>query len=58
MVFFDAILIQLDRMVEEGFLKQDNRDMLFVSNSVKDLVQKMNAYKTPKIEHVINKVVS
>jgi len=56
--FFDAILIQLDRMVEEGFLKQDNRDMLFVSNSVKDLVQKMNAYKTPKIEHVINKVVS
>ena len=56
--FFDAILIQLDRMVEEGFLKQDNRDMLFVSNSVKDLVQKMNAYKTPKIELVINKVVS
>ncbi|WP_297803639.1 TIGR00730 family Rossman fold protein [uncultured Polaribacter sp.] len=56
--FFDAVLLQLDRMVEEGFLKQDNRDMLFVSNSVKDLVQKMNAYKTPKIEHVINKVVS
>ena len=56
--FFDAVLLQLDRMVEEGFLKQDNRDMLFVSNSVKDLVQKMNAYKTLKIEHVINKVVS
>ena len=56
--FFDAVLLQLDRMVEEGFLKQDNRDMLFVSNSVKDLVQKMNTYKTPKIEHVINKVVS
>ena len=56
--FFDAVLLQLDRMVEEGFLKQDNRDMLFVSNSVKDLVQKMNTYKTPKIEHEINKVVN
>ena len=56
--FFDAVLLQLDKMVEEGFLKQANRDMLFVSNSVKDLVQKMNTYKTPKIEHVINKVVS
>lgn len=56
--FFDAVLSQLDKMVEEGFLKQANRDMLFISNSVNDLMQKMNNYKTPKAEHVINKVVS
>lgn len=56
--FFDEVLSQLDKMVEEGFLKQANRDMLFVSNSVNDLMKKMNNYKTPKTEHVINKVVS
>jgi uncharacterized protein (TIGR00730 family) len=56
--FFDAVLSQLDKMVEEGFLKQANRDMLFISNSVNDLMKKMNNYKTPKTEHVINKVVS
>jgi uncharacterized protein (TIGR00730 family) len=56
--FFDAVLLQLDKMVEEGFLKQANRDMLFISNSVIYLMKKMNNYKTPKTEHVINKVVS
>jgi uncharacterized protein (TIGR00730 family) len=56
--FFDEVLSQLDKMVEEGFLKQANRDMLFISNSVIDLMKKMNNYKTPKTEHVINKVVS
>ena len=56
--FFDSVLLQLDNMVVEGFLKQANRDMLFVSTSVNDLILQMNAYKTPKIEHVINKVVS
>ena len=56
--FFDSVLLQLDKMVVEGFLKQANRDMLFVSTSVNDLILQMNAYKTPKIEHVINKVVS
>jgi uncharacterized protein (TIGR00730 family) len=56
--FFDEVLSKLDKMVEEGFLKQANRDMLFISNSVNDLMKKMNNYKTPKTEHVINKVVS
>ncbi|MDD7913476.1 TIGR00730 family Rossman fold protein [Polaribacter ponticola] len=55
--FFNAILVQLDKMVEEGYLKQTNREMLIVGNSVNDLMQKMNAYKAPKISHVINKVV-
>jgi uncharacterized protein (TIGR00730 family) len=56
--FFDAVLLQLDKMVAEGFLKQTNRDMLLVGTSVNDLMQKMNNYKAPEIVHVINKVVS
>lgn len=46
--FFDAILLQLDKMVAEGYLKQANRKMLFVGTSVNDLMQKMNQYKAPK----------
>jgi uncharacterized protein (TIGR00730 family) len=56
--FFDAVLLQLDKMIEEGFLKQANRDMLLVSTSVNDLMQKMSNYKAPEITHIINKVVS
>ncbi|WP_036823787.1 TIGR00730 family Rossman fold protein [Polaribacter sp. Hel1_85] len=56
--FFDAVLLQLDKMVEEGYLKPTNRKMLIVGTSVNDLMEKMNNYKAPKIDHVINKVVS
>ena len=56
--FFDAILVQLDKMVSEGFLKQDNRDMLIIGTSVADLMQKISNYKAPEISHVIHKVVS
>jgi uncharacterized protein (TIGR00730 family) len=55
--FFDAILLQLDKMVEEGYLKQANRNMLLVANSVHALMHKMNNYKAPQIGHVIQKVV-
>ena len=55
--FFDAVLLQLDKMVEEGYLKPSGRSLLLVAASVKELMQKMDAYKAPKIAHVINKVV-
>ena len=44
-------------MVEEGYLKPSGRSLLLVAASVKELMQKMDAYKAPKIAHVINKVV-
>lgn len=56
--FFDAILLQLDKMVDEGYLKQDNRNMLLVGTSVTELMKKMHQYSAPKISHVIQKVVS
>ena len=55
--FFDAVLLQLDKMVEEGYLKTAGRNLLLVANSVKELMQKMDAYKAPKIVPIINKVV-
>ena len=56
--FFDATLLQLDKMVAEGYLKPENRKLLLVAESVEELMQKMNNYDPPKVSHVINKVVS
>ena len=40
--FFDYTLKQLDVMVEEGYLKPANREMLLVGESVSQLMQKMD----------------
>ena len=56
--FFDAILQQLDKMVEEGFLKPNNRKLLLVDKTIDGLMQQMNSYKTPEKSHVINKMVN
>ncbi|WP_457617177.1 LOG family protein [Lutibacter sp.] len=55
--FYNHLLKQLDTMVTEGYLKQSNRDMLLVSNTIETLISKMFAYKAPKQTKVINKVV-
>lgn len=56
--FYDHTLKQLDVMVAEGFLKQTNRDMLLVSTSIEDLINKMNHYLPPKLGKVVNSVAS
>lgn len=55
--FFDALLLQIDKMIEEGYIKPANKKLLIVANSVEKLMQKMHQYKAPKISHVIHKVV-
>lgn len=47
--YFDPILSALDRMVEEGFLKNLNRDMVLVSQEIEKLVDAMRNYQPPKI---------
>jgi len=56
--FFDATLAQLDKMVEEGYLKAANKNLLIVGSSVDDLYEKMKAFVPQQKSHVINKVVS
>ena len=56
--YFDNILKQLDVMVNEGFLKQTNRDMLIVSSSIADLIKKMQNYQAPKVSKVVNTVAT
>ena len=56
--FFKHTLKQLDHMVNEGFLKQVNRDMLLVSDNIEDLIVKMNNYIAPNMGKVIQTVAS
>ena len=37
--YYDLILRQLDRMVADGFLKAENRDLLLVAESVDDVLE-------------------
>ncbi len=56
--FFDGLLQQLDKMVDEGFLNPKNRRMLLVDDTIEGLMQKVFNYKAPQQTSVINKVVS
>jgi uncharacterized protein (TIGR00730 family) len=42
--FYDLLIKQLDHMVTEGFLKQQNRDIMQVSGSVEELFSLMENY--------------
>lgn len=56
--FFHHTLMQLDHMVKEGFLKQENRDMIIVSESIEELINKMELYRAPVLSKVVNTVAS
>ncbi len=43
--FYDSLLELLKRMVAQGFLKQENFEMILVDETVDGLLQKMEAYK-------------
>ncbi len=56
--YFDHLLAQADRMIEEGFVRPSNKELLIVSNSVEDLLSKMEAYEAPVKAPVTDKVVN
>ncbi|WP_422861423.1 TIGR00730 family Rossman fold protein [Flagellimonas sp. W118] len=53
--FFDAMLQFLDTMVINGFLKQENRDMLLIDDTPERLIAKMEAYKPTAVPKWIAK---
>ena len=56
--FFDPLIQQLEVMVTEGYLKQSNKEMLMVSDSIDDLISQMFNYKAPVMTKIINKIVN
>ena len=42
--YYDLLILQLDKMVEEGFLHIDNRNLLLVSDNPVDLLEQMQEF--------------
>ncbi len=53
--FYNELIDLLDSMVEKGFLKNINRQMVLVSENIEDLLTKMKEYEAPTIGKWINK---
>ncbi len=53
--FYDSLVQLTEVMVEKGFLKEINQQMLLVSNNIDDLLYKMNNYTAPTVGKWIDK---
>jgi len=49
--FYDLLLLQLDKMVEEGFLRADNRALLVVAEDPSTLLEKMGTFRLQNAEN-------
>ncbi len=47
--FFDPVFSAIDRMVDEGFLKDLNRDMVLFNNNIEILLDSMRNYAPPRV---------
>lgn len=47
--FYDPLMQMIDRMVEQGFLKQENKEMIIISADIENLIQQMREYEAPKV---------
>ncbi len=54
--FYQHLLAHVDLMVEEGFLKAENRDLIIVADNIEELLDKMTAFErrdtTLKLENI------
>ncbi|WP_294240666.1 TIGR00730 family Rossman fold protein [uncultured Chryseobacterium sp.] len=53
--FYDDLIRMVQTMVDKGFLKQVNRDMLLISDRIEDLLEMMKNYKAPTVGKWISK---
>jgi len=53
--FYDDLIRLVQTMVGRGFLKQVNRDMLLISDTIDDLLEKMKNYQAPTVGKWISK---
>lgn len=53
--YFDALIVFIQTMVEKGLLKEVNQQMLLVSDSIDDLLDKMENYVPPTVGKWIDK---
>jgi len=47
--YYDALITLIQTMVDRGFLKEVNQDMLLVSDDIEDLLSQMTSYIAPDV---------
>jgi len=53
--FYDPLRVLTHLMVTEGFLKEENRKMLLISNEITELLDLMENYTAPSVEKWISR---
>ena len=53
--FYDSLLVLIQTMVDKGFLKPSNQKMLLISDTIDELLDKMEKYQAPIVTKWINK---
>ncbi|TDE16510.1 LOG family protein [Dyadobacter psychrotolerans] len=53
--FYDSLTVLIQVMVDKGFLKQVNQEMLLVSDDIDELLTKMSVYTAPEVGKWISK---
>jgi uncharacterized protein (TIGR00730 family) len=53
--FYNPLTTLVQTMVDKGFLKEENQQMLLISNNIDDLLVKMRNYIPPRVGKWINK---
>lgn len=53
--FYDDLITLVQTMVDKGFLKQINQEMLLVSDNIDELLEKMRNYEAPTVGKWISK---
>jgi len=50
--YYDRLLEYMDHMMEQGFMRRENRDMILVDNDPSSLLMRMSLYCPPKFDKV------
>ncbi len=53
--FYDDLIQLIQTMVDKGFLKQINKDMVLINKNIDDLLNQMRNYEPPTVWKVISK---
>lgn len=53
--FYDELFALVNTMVEKGFLREVNKNMLLTSDNINDLLDQMENYQAPDVEKWISK---
>lgn len=53
--FYDDLIKLVQMMVDKGFLKQINREMLLISDNIDEVLEMMRSYKAPTVGKWISK---